>query len=423
MLGRVLYAVMATVAALLAVPVLWLRPKTRGGLGARLGRPAVPPTLPAGPRLWVHAASAGDVKNIWPVVAALKTQQPELSVVLTVITDSGQTMAGKMTPAPDVVTFLPLDAPPFVSAAMARIRPDALLLECTELWPTLIAAASRRGIPIILCNGRVSERSARRYRAFFRLVDNPVSRLTRLCLQTEEDRARYVALGADASRCMVTGNCKFDAAARAPDPARLAALRADLGEPAGFLVAGSTHQGEEPVILSAFRRAREVDGGIRLLWAPRYLEHAESITRMCEQAGWRTARRSGGADACPGVDVVVLDTMGELAAAYALARVAIVGGSFVERGGQNILEPAAQGAPVLHGPHMFLAPDQTAALDGVGATQVTAEELPEAVAKWLIEADEARRVGQAGKERVASMAGAVARHMEVVGPVVAALTR
>jgi 3-deoxy-D-manno-octulosonic-acid transferase len=260
----------------------------------------------------------------------------------------------------------------------------------------------------------MSDRSARRYRTLFKLVSNPIPVLSRLCLQTEADLARYVALGAAPDRCRVTGNCKFDAAARTPPVEKVEALRAVVLPLGPLLVAGSTHLGEEDVVLEALAAARKVSPGTRLLWAPRYLEHADSLISRARNAGFSSGKRSG--EACATADVVVLDTMGELAAAYALGTVAIVGGSFVPRGGQNILEPAAQGVPVLHGPHMFLAPDQTSVLDGNGALQVRREQVADALGAWLSHPLEATRVGALGRERVSAVAGAAARHLEHLGP-------
>ncbi|MBI5495307.1 MAG: 3-deoxy-D-manno-octulosonic acid transferase [Deltaproteobacteria bacterium] len=415
MLPRPIQSVLATLVALLALPILLWRRKTRRGLAQRLGH-LPPPPARDGPRLWIHAASAGDVKNAWPVVRALKEARPSLTVLLTYVTNSAEQMVGTLSPPPDVHAYAPLDAPLFVRRALDAWRPAVLLLEMTELWPALVAQARARGVSVALCNGRMSPRSAARYAMLFGWLTNPVPALAVLCLQTDADRTRYLALGASPERAFVTGNCKFDAAARTPSPEKVAALRGVVGERGPLLCAGSTHAGEEDVVVGALAAARGVVPGCRLLWAPRYLEHVDGLMALCLSRGWRVARRSAGAVTCAAADVVILDTMGELAAAYALAQVALVGGSWVPRGGQNILEPAAQGVPVLHGPHMFLAPDQVEVLDGHGARLVNRGELPAAVVHWFTHDNDARREGEAGRAAVSAVAGAAARHTEHLLP-------
>jgi 3-deoxy-D-manno-octulosonic-acid transferase len=397
----------------LALPVLLLRKKTRPGLRARLGAVHAPAS-DGKTRVWVHAASAGDVKNVWPVVRGLKEARPGVFVIVSVVTNSGQDMANKMHPPPDAVTFLPLDMPVFVRRSLNAVRPDVLLLECTELWPALMREAGRRAIPMVLCNGRMSERSAGWYRLLFAVVGNPLHHLSSLCLVSDEDRDRYARLGSSPQKCHVTGNCKFDAAAGGPDAQKVQTFREALGNPERVIVAGSTHSGEETVVLRAFAVARKSHADLKLVWAPRYLEHADSLVARARLAGFVTARKSDGRHACCHADVIILDTMGELAVAYTMAEVALVGGSFVNRGGQNILEPAAAGVPVLHGPDMRLSKDQARALDGVGGWGVSAEELPGALVKLLDDRTAARRMGQEGRAVVHALAGSAARHVAVI---------
>ncbi len=409
MLPGALVGLLATVVCILAIPVLLLRGKTRPGLFQRLG--ARPPVPRQGSRVWVHAASAGDVKNIWPVVRALREARPDVVVMLSYVTNSAAHMVPSLSPPPDVHAYVPLDAPVFVRRAFRRWQPALMLLEMTELWPSLLSELRRNNVPVALCNARMSARSFPRYQRLFAWLGNPVKDLAFVGAQTHKDRDRYLVLGAPAPLCVTTGNCKFDAAARTPSTEKVETLRALVAPKGPLLVAGSTHQGEEDVVLDALRAARMVEPQSRLLWAPRYLEHVDGIVAQVKAAGFSAQRRSGDAGTCATADVVVLDTMGELAAAYALGSVALVGGSFVPRGGQNILEPAAQGVPVLHGPHMFLAPDQVAVLDGHGAQQVTREAVASQVQALLRDVAAARDLGATGRAAVLGVAGAAAKHL------------
>lgn len=415
---RFLASLLTTCVALLLVPWLWARPKTRPGLAARLGRPALPaPPAHAVTRVWAHAASAGDIKNLWPVVRLLLGQRADIHLTLTTVTNSGADMAQAMAPAPHAFTYLPLDAPFAVRRAVAAMAPQLVLLECTELWPMLLATLHAHSVPVVLCNGRLSQRSLTRYRWLFRVLPNPVPHLALLLCQTRADADRYVALGADPARVHVVGNSKFDASAATP-PAQKVALLADVLGAGPWLAAGSTHAGEEDVVLDALTAARKVDPATRLLWAPRYAEHVEGLLEAARQRGFSSARRSAGPPDSQRADVVLLDSMGELAAAYAGARVALVGGSWVERGGQNILEPAAVGVPVVHGPHMFNLRDLADALDGVGALNVPRAEAAETVASLMRDPARAAALGAAGRERVQALSGAAARHMEHLAAVV-----
>lgn len=416
MLRRAFSRLLSSLAAVLLIPWLVWRPKTRPGLRARLGFPAaLPPSVRSGVRVWVHAASAGDARNIWPVVRLLAQHRTDLRFILTTVTATGEQMAAALEPRPHHHTFLPLDAPGPATRSLKVLRPDVLLLECTELWPWALDAARAAGVTVILCNGRLSARSLPRYQRLFSLWPNPVPLFAALCVQGPDDAVRYQALGAPAQRVVVAGNCKFDSSAAPPDASKVAALHQVLGPAPAWLVAGSTHVGEEDLVLDALEAARSAVPGTRLLWAPRYPDHVPGLLQRVTARGLSGARRSQ-QNPCANADVVMLDTMGELAAAYALGRVAIVGGSFVPRGGQNILEPAASGVPVLHGPHMHNLPELAQALDGNGALEVSRADLPTQVQRLMSDPEAARAMGATGRAHLQTLSGAAARHLAVVLP-------
>jgi 3-deoxy-D-manno-octulosonic-acid transferase len=337
-------------------------------------------------------------------------------VVLSAITDSGASMARQRLVAPglaELVTFLPYDLPGACRRAIAALKPDVLVLEYTELWPQLIHAAARSKVRLALTNGRLRPRNIARYRLLFRLVGNLLEKFDVLMMRSDEEAERALALGAPADRVLVTGNTKFDALAVSvpsePDDALRRAL-ALSGE--RLWVCGSTHEGEEVPLLRVFATLREEHPDLRLLIAPRHIERAARVLSAARSAGLSARLRSqpGGAE-----PVIILDTIGELVRAYQLATVVFVGGSFGRRGGQNILEPAACGKPVLFGPRMENFKDSVQVLVGRGGLQVNN---PVALLKLMRELlsrpDELSKLGELAREAVSSVRGASARDARLI---------
>lgn len=331
------------------------RPERFGG-GRHL--PAPPP--PPGVRAWFHGVSVGEVEALAPVIAAFRGEAGKAGrttqVVVSTTTVTGRARAEALYPDALERRFAPLDLPWTIGRALRRIRPSILVLGESELWPSLLQQTGGRA-PVVLVNGRLSDRTmlrARRIRPLYRWM---LRRLTAVGVQTPADRDRFVELGLDADRITVTGNTKFDRA-----PPRLSdedrrRLRAELGlGTAPLLVAGSTFPGEDELMLDALAALRST--GLRLVLAPRHPERAAAVEALARSRGFRVWRRSQGAvpDAVAvsdeGPEVVILDTVGELAAIYGLAAVAVVGRSFRMGGGQNPLEPMAHGIPVVYGPRM-----------------------------------------------------------------------
>lgn len=414
-----LHALASTALFLALLPALLLHPRLRGGLRERLGLyPRGLAAAPGRPRVWLHGASAGDVLALAPVVEELRRRRPDAFIAVTTITDSGRAMARRRLAAADAVLYAPYDVPFAARRAVRRLAPDLLVLEYAELWPALLRAARRAGARIALVDGRLDARKLGRYRALFRAVGNPLAALDLLLMRTEADAARARALGAPAERVRVGGNAKLDALPGEVDPARAAALREAMGlEPgAPILLAGSTHAGEEALLLDAYRRLLAGHPGLRLVVAPRYLQRAGPLLARAARAGLSARRRSAGPAAGP-AQVIVLDTVGELAEAYALATVAFVGGSFVRRGGQNVLEPAAQGRPVLFGPRMESFEDCLPILLGHGGIQVGSREALEREAgELLARPGRAAELGRQAREAVARARGAARRHVDALLP-------
>jgi 3-deoxy-D-manno-octulosonic-acid transferase len=412
---HLLYAIVSYLLVAALLPVLLVHPKLRHGIRERLGLYRRSEDMGRGaPRIWLHGASAGDLLSLQPMMKELKARAPGCCIVVTTITNSGLDMARAKLREADVVLYAPYDLPGATRRAMAALRPDLLVLEYTEIWPNLIRAARKAGVRIALTNGRFNPERMSRYRALFRAIGNPLRSIRLFLMRSDEEAERALQLGAPPDRVWVTGNTKFDALvldrpAGSDEPLR-AAMGLDPARP--VLIAGSTHEGEEEILVDVFRKLRADVPRLQLVVAPRYVERAGKILSIASGAGLSARLRSAGEAAGP-ADVVVLDTIGELAAAYRLATLAFVGGSFVTRGGQNVLEPAGQGKPVLFGPHMESFKDSVQVLVGRGGIQVaTPEQLLRVTRELLSRPDEILRLGDMAREAVGAVRGASARNVE-----------
>ncbi len=412
---QLLYAIATIAIFLLGLPVLLTHPKLRHGIAQRLGFYARSIDLGTGrPRIWLHGASAGDLLSLQPMMKELKARRPGCCIVVSTITNSGQEMARRMLAEADVVVYAPYDLPGATARAVRALRPDLLVLEYTEIWPGLIRAAHRAGARIALTNGRFNPAKLRSYRLLFALVGNPLRAIDCFLMRSDEEAERALLLGAAPDRVWATGNTKFDALIFDPPPGREEALRVEMGLDPGapVFMAGSTHEGEEEHLLEVYRRLAERHAGLRMVVAPRYVERAGRVMAMAAEAGLGVRLRSAGA-AAGRAPVVVLDTIGELAAAYRLASLVFVGGSFVTRGGQNVLEPAAQGRPVLFGPHMENFKDSVQVLQGRGGLQVgTPEQLFRVADELLSRPDQLAELGTLARRAVTAIRGASARNVD-----------
>ena len=351
-----------------------------------------------------------------PIVKELKALRPDARIIVSAITDSGASMARQRLVAQglaDLATFLPYDLPGACRRAIAALRPDVLVLEYTELWPQLIAAAYEAQVKLALTNGRLRPRNVPRYRILFRLAGNLLERFDVLMMRAEDEAERALLLGAPRERVHVTGNTKFDALAVSVPEQEDASLRHALAlGPERLWVCGSTHEGEESGLLRVFAVLQKEHPDLRLLIAPRYIERAQRVLGLARSLGLRARLRSepGGPE-----PVIVLDTIGELVRAYQLATVVFVGGSFGRRGGQNILEPAACGKPVLFGPRMENFQDSVQVLVGRGGLQVKDPvALLRLMRDLLARPEEIRKLGELAREAVSSVRGASARDARLI---------
>ena len=413
---RALYVLLSTLLFFGLSPLLLLARKTRRGFLERFGfyRPGV---IPEGgwPRVWLHGASAGDLQALAPMIARFRERFPDARIFLTTITDTGRAMAEQgLRGQVDGVVYAPWDLPGATRRAMRALRPDLLVLEYAEIWPNLIHAARGAGTRVVLTNGRFSPERLRGYRTLFAVFGNPLTELDLLLMREDEEAERALSLGAPLDRVWVTGNTKFDGLAVPGPSPEDEALRSALGlsPDALVLMGGSTHEGEEEILLSVWQRLRESHPGLRLVLAPRYVDRAGRVQALAQARGVEAGRRKGGPAGAP---VMVLDTIGELARAYRLATVVFVGGSFTPRGGQNILEPAAQGRPVLFGPRMENFRDSVQVLLGRGGIQVAdGDQLYKVLSELLSRPDVIANLGNMAAQSVRQVSGASQRNVDLV---------
>jgi 3-deoxy-D-manno-octulosonic-acid transferase len=354
-----LYYAEWTAGLILGLPLLplflALGERFRGGLLQRLGfyPRALRQSMRGARPIWLHAASVGEVLAAKALAEGLKSKFPERKIVLSTFTLAGREVARKSIPAADLCILVPLDHPWIVSRALAVFDPGILIVLETEIWPSLLRLSYRKGVPTLLLSGRVSSRSFRYYFFFRRFFSQVVKHLTALGMQSAVDAERMMRLGTDASRLSVTGNLK-DAATPEKGKKAQGAARPELLRNGGrVLVAGSTHRGEEEIILEAFQALKTSFPNLVLVLAPRHPQRFPEVEKLLVSRGLRYSKRSdknGGSDTAP--DVVFVDTLGELAAFYSVADVAFVGGSLVDGGGHNVREPARFSKPVLFGPNM-----------------------------------------------------------------------
>lgn len=358
--------------------------------------------------VWVHAVSVGEVGAAAPLIRALRERFPYAPVLVTTTTPTGYDTVTRQFGETVQHVYFPYDLPWIVRRFLRRFKPRMLLLMETELWPNVIHEARRAALPVVLVNGRMSERSARRYRWLKGFTARMLGALTRVAAQTPADAERLQGLGAPADRISITGSLKFDVHLPASVFEEGAAIRRELGINRPILMAGSTRPGEEEVLLDVRARLTGRFPDLLLVVAPRHPERFEQIAEQCRKAGLTLARRSAG-DACGAeVAVYLVDTMGELLKFYAAADVAFVGGSLAPFGGQNVLEPAALGVPIVTGPHLFNFEEIAAKLRQSGALVVgnDAAGLATTIAHWLGDPDARDTAGRAGSDIVSANKGA-----------------
>jgi 3-deoxy-D-manno-octulosonic-acid transferase len=368
---------------------------------------------PSGPVVWVHGASVGEMLAAVPLIERLRAQ--DFAVLVTSGTVTSAALAEQRLPEGAIHQFIPLDAPRFVQRFLDHWRPGLALFVESDLWPNLILASAERRIPMIVINGRLSERSFTRWRRVPGVIGALLSRFDLCLTQSAGDAERYAQLGA--ARVVSTGNLKLDVPAPPVDDATLRRLKEIIGN-RPVIAAASTHPGEEMAIISAHRRLCARFPNLLTVIAPRHPARGESIAEIAKTAGLATALRSRRAQPMPDIGVYIADTLGELGLIYRLAPIVFMGGSLVTHGGQNPIEPIRLGAAVLHGPHVWNFAELYAALDEArGAESVADEEaLMVRLGDWLASSAVRQSIADAGVKTVEGLGGALMRTLAALDP-------
>jgi len=391
-----------------------------------------PDSLKSGsqPAIWLHAVSIGETLAAQSLVRALRERFPGHRIILSTTTATGQAVARTRVTEADGFCYFPFDWKFCVRRSLKTIDPQIVILMESELWLNFLSECKARGIPVLVANGRISDRSFQRSQRFPFFISRLYSLVTRFVMQSQADKDRAIGLGAPPERVTVSGNLKYDIE-RSGVTAKTEGVMKSFKENFGLngdplIVAGSTGDAEEEIILDAFEDLREMDGmeDVRLMIAPRHPERFEAVARLLESSKLSFARRSSeqGPTNSARSEIILLDTVGELAALYQFASVVFIGGSLIKKGGHNILEPAFYAKPIIVGPHMenfreiireFLRRDAVIQLEGDSNQELT-RELRDKLIALLKDRSRAREIGENARKAVDENHGATARTVEAV---------
>lgn len=412
-----------TVLLYLIQPLIWLRllwrgrkaPAYRKRWSERYGfcRGKV---APGG--IMLHSVSVGETLAAIPLVRALRHRYPNLPITVTTMTPTGservQSAFGK-----DVYhVYLPYDLPGSIKRFLDHVQPKLVIIMETELWPNLITQLHRRSIPLVIANARMSERSAAGYQKLGAMIRSVLQKITLIAAQHQDDGDRFIELGLKRNNLAVTGSLKFDISVTPELAARAITLRRQWAPHRPVWIAASTHEGEEKIVLSAHRQLLQQYPDLLLLLVPRHPERFSTARQLTEQAGFSYVMRSSGDIPSTQTQVVIGDSMGELMLLYGITDLAFVGGSLIERGGHNPLEPAAHALPVLMGPHAFNFKDICSKLEQSGGLLIVADEtsLVEKVEKFLADDDYRRKTGRAAVYVLHQNQGALEKLLKLLEP-------
>ena len=415
---RILYTLLMIIATPFYVLRLLLKslqiPAYRKRILERFGYFKAPHTFD----IWVHAVSLGEVNVAFLLIQALRARFPEKHIILTTTTPTGSARARTLFGDSLFHVYAPYDLPWVVRLFFRKTQPKLAIIMETELWPNLFKACAERQIPLFLANARRSLASQQRKLAIKPLLQATLSCVTQVLAQTTDDGARFIALGLPKEKLAVLGNIKYEISLPADLEQRALSLRSRWEKERLVWVAGSTHEGEEEIIIDAFKKIVEHLPDLLLVLVPRHPERSEKVRALAIQAGCKTELYTTWGDLSNHLDILIINTIGELMIFYKTADVAFVGGSLVPRGGHNFLEPAHLGVPVITGPHVFNFTEVHQMLtDASGILTVdTAAQLAEQVLLLLSNKEVAKALIQGANKVIQQNQGALGRHLEAIAP-------
>jgi 3-deoxy-D-manno-octulosonic-acid transferase len=420
----ILYSLLLGLAALISLP-WWLfqmarLSKYRAGFRERLGRLPERLRQAAEPGcIWIHAVSVGEVLAVSQLAGELRKRNPSRQVFVSTTTATGQALARQRF-GENHVFYMPLDFRFALKPFFSALRPRLLILAETEFWPNLLNSAKKCGAAVAVVNARISDRSFPRYRRLRLFFSRVLSGIDLFLAQTEEDARRLKQIGAAEERVAISGNLKFDIRLSSNAPIATE-LRKAIRQDSPVLVCGSTTEGEEELVLTAFRQVLQQFPAAVMILAPRHPERFEKVASLISSAGLKFIKRStwnpAANNSLSAGSIFLLDSVGELASVYSLARVAFVGGSLVPLGGHNILEPAQHGVAVLTGPHTFNFREIMRTFEhGGGLRVVNAEDLGATIAELLKDRETRERLGRRARELFQENTGATERTLAALQP-------
>lgn len=429
----IVYDVIFLVVAIIYLPIYLFKKKFHSGFLLRLG--ILPKDLELNRPVWIHAVSVGEVMAVGGLLEELRMVYSGKRFLISTITPTGNKIAKGMAKDTDFVTYLPLDLSFIVRSVIDRVKPSIFIIAETELWPNLISYLYIKNIPIVVVNGRISDRSFKGYLSIKYLIKPILNKINLFCVQTSRDAQRLMSLGVFKDKIQITGNMKFDIKVDfSRQSFNIGRVPAEAGEKnytdyklklgleykEKLFVAGSTHPGEEEIILSAYKELLSEFPDLRLLIAPRHPERSEEIANLIKKFGFESKRisllDSRTHELTNSRTVFILDTVGQLLSFYAISDIVFVGGSLVKKGGHNILEPASLGKPILFGPHMFNFRDiADLFLSNRAAILVRHQEDLKTNVKYLLNnTSKVTELSRRAKELIIQNQGATNRHIELI---------
>jgi len=416
----ILYDLIFLVVAIIYLPIYVCRRKLHRGLLLRFG--ILPKDLAIDRPIWIHAVSVGEAMAVKALAAELRAIYPDKRFVISTVTPTGNKIARGLAKDGDFVTYLPFDFSFIVKSVIDKINPSFFIIAETEIWPNLISYLHKKNIPISVVNGRISDSSYRGYFMIRFLLKPILDKISLFCVQTNSDAERFKGLGVPEEKIKITGNMKFDIEDYADSKKDYADYRKrlDLEFSGKLLVAGSTHPGEEEIILNVYKDSLSEFPYLKLLIAPRHPERAQEIANLIRKFGFETRMislsNSQTVKQSDSQTVFILDTMGQLINYYAIADIVFVGGSLIKKGGHNILEPASFAKPILFGPYMFNFRDiaELFLINQAAILVNNQEELKVKIKEFLGAPAQTQQMGQRAKELILDNAGATKRNAQLI---------